>query len=94
MTPRGDRRRARCRRVLCRCWPRRSDGSDAAAARSAQPSRPFILQGAILIGLAIALRPVCLPAEVKAVTVALLGTAGAFGLAWLLATRTPLGRFL
>jgi hypothetical protein len=63
-----------------------------ALARSAFAA--FILQGAVLIGLAIALRPVGLPAEVKAVTVALVGTFGSFGLAWLLVTRTPLGRVL
>jgi hypothetical protein len=52
------------------------------------------VQGAVLIGLEIALRRVGIAAEVKAVTVALVGTAGSFGLAWLLVTRTPLGRLL
>ena len=54
----------------------------------------FILQGVVLIGLQLALRPLGLPAEVKALTVALAGTASSFALAWLLVTRTPLGRVL
>jgi Acyltransferase family len=54
----------------------------------------FILQGAVLIGLQLALRPLDLPAEVKALTVALAGTAGSFALGWLLVARTPLGRVL
>ena len=48
----------------------------------------------MLIGLQLALRPLGLPAEVKALTVALAGTASSFALAWLLVTRTPLGRVL
>ncbi len=55
----------------------------------------FIVQGLILIGLAVALRPVPLPAEIKALVVASGGVAGSFGLAWLLVTRVrPLGRIL
>jgi hypothetical protein len=54
----------------------------------------FIIQGVVLIGLQIALRPLDLPVEVKALTVALTGTAGSYALAWLLVTRTPLGRVL
>ena len=54
----------------------------------------FLLQGVVLIGLMIALRPVGLPAEIKALAVAGLGVAGSFGLAWLLVARTPLGRTL
>jgi hypothetical protein len=54
----------------------------------------FILQGVVLIGLELALRPLSLPAEVKAPTVAVLGATGSFTLAWLLVTRTPLGRVL
>ena len=63
-----------------------------ALARSAFAA--FILQGAVLIGLAIALRPIDVPAEAKAAAVALGGTAASFGLAWLLVARTPLGRVL
>ena len=54
----------------------------------------FLLQGVVLIGLMIALRPVGVPAEVKALAVAGLGVAGSFALAWLLVTRTRLGRIL
>ena len=54
----------------------------------------FILQGVVLIGLMIALRPVGLPAEVKALCVAALGIALSFGLAWVLVTRTRIGRLL
>jgi hypothetical protein len=48
----------------------------------------------VLIGLMIALRPLGVPAEIKALAVAGLGVAGSFGLAWLLVTRTRLGRIL
>lgn len=44
----------------------------------------FMLQTIVLIGLAVALRPLDLPAEVKAVAVAAGGLAGSFGLGWLL----------
>jgi hypothetical protein len=54
-------------------------------ARSAYAA--YVLQGFVLIGLAVALRPVPLVAEVKALVVAGLGVAGCFGLAWLLLTR-------
>jgi hypothetical protein len=47
----------------------------------------FILQGLVLLGLAVALRPVPLPAEVKALIVATGGVAGSFALAWLLISR-------
>jgi hypothetical protein len=61
-------------------------------ARSAYAA--FVLQGVVLIGLMVALRPVGVPAEVKAFTVACLGVAGSFALAWLLVSRTRLGRIL
>ena len=61
-------------------------------ARSAYAA--FLLQGVVLIGLMIALRPVGLPAEIKALAVAGLGVAGSFALAAALVTRTPLGRIL
>ena len=63
-----------------------------AAARSAFAA--FILQGPVLIGLALALRPLDLAAEAKAPAVALAGVALSFGLAWLLVSRTPLRRLL
>lgn len=49
----------------------------------------FLLQGLFLIGLAVALRPVPAPAELKAVLVAAGSVAGSFGLAWLLVSRVP-----
>jgi hypothetical protein len=51
----------------------------------------FMLQGLVLIGLAIALRPLPLPAEVKALIVAAGGVVGSFALAWLLISRVPWG---
>ncbi|WP_165547413.1 acyltransferase family protein [Kribbella sindirgiensis] len=49
----------------------------------------FMLQGVVLFGLAVALRPLPLPAEVKALGVATVGVAGCFALAWLLISRVP-----
>ena len=43
----------------------------------------------MLIGLAIALRPLPLPAEAKALIVATGGVVGSFALAWLLISRVP-----
>jgi hypothetical protein len=62
-----------------------------AMARSAYGA--FLLQGVALIALMIAMRPIGV-AEVKALVVASLGVAGSFALAWVLATRTPLGRII
>jgi hypothetical protein len=71
----------------------RSPGaSGRALARSAYGA--FVLQGVVLLGLMVALRPVAVPAELKALVVAVLGVAGSFGLAWVLVTRTRLGRIL
>ena len=47
----------------------------------------FLLQGFVLIGLAVALRPLALHAEVKAILLAVGGVAGSFALAWLLVSR-------
>lgn len=49
----------------------------------------FILQTPVLIGLALALRPVDLPAEAKALLVAAGGVAVSYGLAHLLISRVP-----
>lgn len=49
----------------------------------------FMVQGIVLIGLAVALRPIPLIAEVKALVVACGGVAGSFALAWLLISRVP-----
>lgn len=55
----------------------------------------FLVQGFVLIGLAVALRPVDVPAEAKALLVAVGGVVGSFALAWLLTSRVRLlGRIL
>ncbi len=58
-----------------------------ALARSAYGA--FILQTPVLIGLALSLRGIGLPAEVKALLVATGGVSASFALAWLLITRIP-----
>ena len=63
-----------------------------AAARSSYAA--FMLQGPVLVALALALRPIDLPGDVKALFVATLGVVGSFALAWPLVTRTPLRRAL
>ena len=63
-----------------------------ALARSAFAA--FILQGPIIIGVEIALRPVGVPAEVKALAVACAAVTGSFAVAWVLVSRTPVGRIL
>lgn len=64
---------------------RRFRWAGPAVSRSAYAA--FMLQGFVLIGLAVALRAVPLPAEVKALLVAGGGVFGSFALAWLLVTR-------
>ncbi|HEX5950032.1 MAG TPA: acyltransferase [Actinomycetota bacterium] len=54
----------------------------------------FLLQAPVLLGLALAMRTVDAPAEVKALVVAGVGVVASFALAWPLVTRTPLGRIL
>lgn len=66
---------------------RRFRWAGPAVSRSAYGA--FVLQGLALIGLAFLLRPVPLPAEVKALLVAGGGVAGSFALAWLLVSRVP-----
>ena len=63
-----------------------------ALARSAFAA--FVLQGPIIIALQFALRRLGVPAEVKALTVACAAVTGSFALAWLLVSRTPVGRIL
>lgn len=48
-----------------------------------------MLQGPVLLGSAIALREVPMPAEFKAILVAAGGIVAAFALAWLLISRVP-----
>ena len=57
----------------------------AACSRAAFPA--FVIQGPILILLALALRPLAAPAEVKAPLVAITALAGSFWLAWRLVSR-------
>lgn len=57
----------------------------AALARSAYAA--FLVQGLVLLGTAVVLRPVQLPAEAKAVVVAVCGVVGSFALGWVLVTR-------
>ncbi len=54
----------------------------------------FMLQGPVLVALALALRPADLPGDVKALVVATLGIVGSFALAWPIVTKTPLRRIL
>lgn len=61
-------------------------------ARSAYAA--YLLQGVVLVGLALALRPLPAVAEVKALVVAVGGVVGSFALGWLLVRRTPVGRVL
>ena len=49
----------------------------------------FLVQGVFLLGLAVALRPVPVVAEAKALVVAVGGVAGSFAAAWLLVSRVP-----
>jgi hypothetical protein len=62
------------------------------AARAAYGA--FVVQAPVLVGLAMALRPLVAPAEVKAPLLATLAVTASFGLAHLLVTRTPVGRVL
>jgi hypothetical protein len=54
----------------------------------------FMLQGPVLVALALALRPIDLTGDLKALVVASLGVVGSFGLAWPIVTRTRLGRIV
>ena len=54
----------------------------------------FILQGPVLVALALALRPADLSGDLKALLVAALGIVGSFALAWPLVTRTTLRRIM
>lgn len=54
----------------------------------------FLVQGHVLIGLALAVRPFGVPAEVKALVVSVVGVLASFALGCLLVRRTPLGRLL
>ena len=70
----------------------RGDRRARAMSRSAYAA--FLFQGLPLIVAALALRPLGMPLEVKAVLVAGGGIAGSFALGWVLVTRTPLRRIM
>ena len=79
--------------VAQRYLGRRIRWAGPAISRSAYAA--FMLQGFVLIGLAVALRPLPVPAEVKALVLATGGVAGSFALAWLVIRRVPyVGRIL
>jgi hypothetical protein len=71
---------------------RRPGRPGSALARSAFAA--CILQGVVLIGLALALRDTGRSAEVKVPLVATGGVVGSFAFAWLLVAHTRLGRLL
>jgi fucose 4-O-acetylase-like acetyltransferase len=74
---------------------RHLDGSGRlrrAMARSSYAA--FMLQGPVLVALALLLRPIDLSGDVKALLVATLGIVGSFAIAWPLVTRTKLRRIL
>jgi hypothetical protein len=75
---------------------RRLGGEPGALGRLAHRAAygAFFLQGVVLLGLMLALRPVSLPAEAKAAIVASLGVAGSFALSSALIAWTPLGGVL
>jgi hypothetical protein len=62
------------------------------AARNAYAA--FLVQGLVLIGLAVLLRPIGVPAEVKAAVVAAAGVPLCFAVGGFLMRRTILGRLL
>lgn len=64
----------------------------AACGRAAYAA--FVVQGPVLLTLAIAARPLALPAEAKAPLVGALAVPACFWLGWLVIERTPLGRLL
>jgi hypothetical protein len=76
---------AAAQRHLDRPWPH-----GAALARTSYGA--FIVQGVLVLGIAVLLRPVPVVAEVKALVVAVGGVIGSFAVAWLLITHVPLLR--
>ena len=71
---------------------RRLAAGNRTAGRNAYAA--FLVQGHVLVGLALAVRPFALPAEVKVLAVGVPGAVLSFALGWLLISRTPLGRLL
>ncbi|MET8763329.1 acyltransferase [Lentzea sp. NPDC004782] len=54
----------------------------------------FVLQGPVLVATSVALRPLALPAEAKALVAAVVGIVASFGIGHVLVTRTPLRQVL
>ena len=77
-------------------WAQRRLSRDGplAAALARGAFAAFLIQGPVLILLAVAARPLPFPAEAKAFLVAATAIAVSFGAGWLLTTRTRLARFL
>jgi hypothetical protein len=73
--------------VAQRYLNRRLRQAGPAVSRSAYGA--FLMQSFVLVGIAVALRPLPVAAEVKALVVATGGIAGSFALAWLLISRVP-----
>ncbi|MCU0266446.1 MAG: hypothetical protein MUC45_10100, partial [Actinomycetia bacterium] len=59
------------------------------AARARAAYGAFLVQGPVLIGLALLLLPLDVPAEVKALALVVTGVAASFGVAHLVVTRVP-----
>jgi hypothetical protein len=72
--------------------PVRTTRPGARLARGAYAA--FVIQGHVLVGLALAVRPLHLWAEPKGLLVSVLGVVLSFWLGWLLVAHTPLGRIL
>jgi hypothetical protein len=68
-------------------WLGRASHLGGVLGRSAYAA--FLVQGVPLLGLAVALRPVPVPAEIKALLVAAGGVVGSFALGWFLVKRVP-----
>lgn len=74
---------------------RRLDGTGRLRRSMARSSyAAFMLQGPVLVGLELLIRPIDLSGDLKALIVATLGIAVSFALAWQVVTRTPLRRVL
>lgn len=85
-----------CGPIVVLAWAQRHLRSSSVtwqrASRSAYAA--FLLQGPVLVGLAVVLRPLPVVAEVKALLVLVGGVLGCFALGWVLVQRTALGRHL
>ena len=76
--------------VLGQAQRHRPRRDPAGLARAAYPA--YLVQGHLLVGLALLMHPFSVPAEVKASVVSAFGVLASFGLGWFLATQTVLRR--